>query len=241
MNDTQFIVAIIQARMNSKRLPGKVMADLSGKSVLEQMIRRVKRSKQIDQIVVATTANQKDDIIDSTLGRLGISVYRGDEEDVLGRFLAVANSESATAVVRLTGDCPLIDPEVVDRVVNAYKHGTFDYVSNCDDRTYPDGLDTEIFSYQSLVEADRYATDKFSREHVTPYMRGEKFCTIFGNFRRHQILFEADFSHIRWTLDTEEDLVRIRALYRELPDYFSWLQALSVATKTPKLLGIEKK
>jgi spore coat polysaccharide biosynthesis protein SpsF (cytidylyltransferase family) len=235
------VVAIIQARMTSKRLPGKVMAELDGRPVLEQIVRRVKRSETIDRIVIATTTNKDDDVIEEMGNRLGVLVYRGDEHDVLGRYYQVAKSETANAVVRITGDCPLIDPEIIDNVVSVFRSGCYDYVSNCNDRTYPDGLDVEVFSYESLVEANQYGVDSYSREHVTPYLRGEEFSRVYGNFRIYQVKFQSDLSHVRWTLDTEDDLVRIRALYKVLPDSFSWLEALSIATKNPRLLGVEQK
>jgi spore coat polysaccharide biosynthesis protein SpsF len=230
-------VAIIQARMTSSRLPGKVLADICGKPSLQHMLERVSRAEKVNSIVVATTVNTTDDPIVELCDQLGYKVFRGDELDVLGRFLQAAEAESAEAVVRLTADCPMIDPIIIDKVILKYSSGRFDYVSNCNERTYPDGLDVEIFSIDALLEANQKATSIFCREHVTPYIRGIHTQFETGNFLIGHVRFLTDLSHIRWTIDTIDDLERVRDLIKRLPDNYSWLDALSISTKIPNLLG----
>ena len=231
-------VAIIQARMTSSRLPGKVMMDIAGKPSLQLMLDRVKSADLLDQIIVATTVNFTDDSIVSLCEENGVNVFRGDEQDVLGRLFAAAEQEDATIVVRLTADCPMIDPELIDETVSSYLRGGYDYVSNTIDRTYPDGMDVEVMSINALKEANKKANHPFLREHVTPYISGQKPNFGAGEFKIKQVKFDVDFSHVRWTLDTADDLVTIRSLIAVLPENYSWLQALSVATRDPQLLGV---
>ena len=232
------IVTIVQARMTSSRLPGKVLADIDGRSSLAYMLERVQRARNVGRIVVATTVNDTDDPVAQLAERLGVSVFRGDEMDVLGRYADAAELFNADPIVRLTADCPMIDPTVIEAVVQLYRHGDWDYVGNGINRTFPDGLDVEVFSRAALVAADREAKHPFLREHVTPYIRGTYEQYESGDFRIGHSIFEADFSHIRWTLDTADDLHRIRRLVALLPDDHTWLQALSVATRFPELLGV---
>lgn len=236
--ESQQIVAIIQARMTSSRLPGKVLMNIAGKPALQQMLERVKQCKRLDQIVVATTINATDDPIQELCDQLGINTFRGDEHDVLGRFLTAAEQFGADAVVRLTADCPMIDPQVLDQVVEQFQTTACDYASNTIQRTYPDGLDAEVMTIEALREADQQAQQPFLREHVTPYISGKRPDLNAGAFVKEQLCYEADFSHVRWTLDTADDLQRIRALVEQLPADYHWLQALSVATRQPELLGV---
>jgi spore coat polysaccharide biosynthesis protein SpsF len=232
------IVSIIQARMNSTRLPGKVLMDICGKPSLERMIERIRCSNKIDKIIVATTDNLLDDPVDELCQKLGISTFRGDEKDVLGRFVGAAELTKSDAIVRLTADCPMIDAGVLDKVVSVYSDYDYDYVSNTIDRTYPDGLDVEVMSLDVLREADKNANNPFLREHVTPYITGRCPDMGMGNFKIYQVKYMVDFSHVRWTLDTKKDLEVIRSLISKLPEDYNWLQALSIATKNPKLLGV---
>jgi spore coat polysaccharide biosynthesis protein SpsF len=231
------LVTIIQARMTSSRLPEKVLADICGKPSLQIMLERISMSTSVGKVVVATTINTSDDPIVNLCNKLGYKTFRGDEFDVLGRVLQAAEAESAEVVVRLTADCPMIDPDVIDEVVTAFSINNHDYLSNTIERTYPDGLDVEVMSINTLREAHKKAVAPFLREHVTPYISGKRPDLGAGDFRIDQIRFAADFSHIRWTLDTKEDLQRIRSLVSKLPEDYHWLQALSIATREPDLLG----
>jgi spore coat polysaccharide biosynthesis protein SpsF (cytidylyltransferase family) len=230
-------VAIIQARMTSSRLPGKVLMDIAGQPALTRMITRLRSARRIDQIVVATTTNATDDPIVSLSAELGIQVWRGDEMDVLGRYAGAAVNFNADPVVRLTSDCPMIDPEIVDAAIKMFESGDWDYVSNGIHRTYPDGLDVEVFSRAALNTAAEEAHHPFCREHVTPYIHGGKPDIPHGEFRIGKLIFDADFAHVRWTLDNADDLDRIQRLIALLPEGYSWMEALAVATKTPDLLG----
>lgn len=231
------LVVVIQARMTSSRLPEKVLADICGKPSLQIMFERISSSASVDKVVVATTINTSDDPIVKLCNKLGYKTFRGGEFDVLARVLQAAESENAEVVVRLTADCPMIDPGVIDEIVTAFSINKHDYLSNTIERTYPDGLDVEVMSINALREAHNKAVAPFLREHVTPYISGKRPDLGAGDFRIGQIRFASDFSHIRWTLDTKEDLQRIRSLVSKLPEDYHWLQALSIATREPDLLG----
>lgn len=234
------VVAIIQARMTSSRLPGKVMADICGKPALQRMIERARRAERLDEIVVATTVNATDGPVVELCKRLGVKVFRGDEADVLGRYLNAAGLARAGVIVRLTADCPMIEPTLIDQAVTTFQSGNWDYVSNAVRRTYPDGLDVEVFSREALERAAREAQHPFLREHVTPYINGKRAGLPHGDFALGDMTFEADFSHVRWAVDTSEDLDRVRRLFALLPENFTWLHALAAATREPELLGLSR-
>lgn len=235
--DRNRVVAIIQARMTSRRLPGKVMADLCGDPLLVKLIQRVKRARRIDQLVVATTDNASDDTIVSCCRDLGVDVFRGSEADVLSRFKDAAREFDADIVTRLTADCPMLDPALIDHTIETYLTTDCDYASNCKQRTYPDGLDVEVFSSDALERAAREASEPWLREHVTPYVRGVAGRPS-GGFRTVDVLHDADFSHIRWTVDTSEDMKIARRYFARLGDHFNWQEALALATSQPDLLVI---
>ena len=209
------VVAIIQARMGSTRLPGKVMMKIQGKTVLDHVISRVKQSKETDDIVIATTTKSDDDIIEEEALRLNVKCFRGSEEDVLSRYYYAAKENNADAIVRITSDCPLIDPEVIDGMILKFKKlcssNRVDYLSNTLKRTYPRGLDAEIFLFKKLKEALNCADKAYQREHVTPYFydNTDKFILI-------DYLNDVDYSNYRWTLDTKEDFELINKIYEEL-------------------------
>jgi spore coat polysaccharide biosynthesis protein SpsF len=232
------IAAVIQARMTSSRLPGKVLADVAGRPLLQQMLDRVLRTPGIDSVVVATTENEQDDPVVKLCSDLGIHVHRGDEHDVLQRFYDAAVVIEADTIIRLTADCPMIDPGVLGDAIKLFASGRYDYVSNIIHRTYPDGLDVEVFGMTALEEARDNATLPYQREHVTPYLHGIREGAPAGDFRRGDLIFAADFGHVRWTVDYAEDLERVRSFFSVLPENFSWLEALSLATKEPSLLGL---
>lgn len=208
-------IAIIQARMGSTRLPGKVLKKVLGKTLLEYQLERVQRSSFIDKIVVATTVKESDDVLVALCNRLNIPVYRGSEVDVLARYYEAAVESKADVVVRLTSDCPLIDSAVVDGVIQLYLDSPdVDYASNALKRTFPRGLDTEVFSFDALEESFHHARKQSEREHVTPFIHQQPHKFKMVNFSYH-----TDVSHHRWTVDTKEDFELIRriieALYSE--------------------------
>lgn len=206
-------VCIIQARMGSTRLPGKVMLDLCGKTVLEHVIQRVKRVKNIDEIVIATTTDKKDDVIVEETMKCGVKVFRGSEEDVLSRYYYAAKENEADVVVRITSDCPLIDPETTQKTIDYYlkNNDVYDYVSNTLVRTFPRGLDTEVFSFEVLEKAFNKATLQRDREHVTPYIWDNSEIFNLGCYKS-----DVDYSYLRWTLDTKEDFELIKRIYEDL-------------------------
>lgn len=223
--------------MTSSRLPGKVMADFLGQPMLGYMLSRVKQAKHLDGIVVATTTNDTDDVVAEFCSRHGVGVFRGDEQDVLGRYASCARIHPAEQIVRLTADCPFADPTLIDKSIELLRDGGFDYVSNCVERTYPDGLDVEAMLADVLFEADKNADSPLLREHVTPYIRGVRPDLGAGQFNIGHLLFDADFSWVRWTVDTAGDLVRARRLAELGGTRVGWLQLLSCAAKERDLLG----
>lgn len=199
------IVAIIQARMGSTRLPGKVMKAIAGRPMLDIQLERVKRCNLISSIVVATTANNTDDIIAEYCSAHNITCYRGDESNVLKRYFEASQEQKADIVVRLTSDCPLIDPIIIDQVVRFYLEHQYEFVSNVHPRTFPRGMDVEVFSAASLAAAYKNAITPYDLEHVTPYIL--KISTI-GNVTR-----STDLSRIRLTVDTPEDFEVFRQIF----------------------------
>jgi len=207
------IGAIVQARMGSTRLSGKVMKDLEGKTVLEHVIDRVRQSKMIDEIIIATTTHDRDDVIESEALRSGVRVFKGSEDDVLSRYYYAAKENGIDVVVRITSDCPLIDPKVLDEVIQCYVNYDYDIVSNAGSdlskRTYPRGLDTEVFSFKVLEKSFANAKETYQREHVTPH--------IYENSSNaYYYKNDIDYSKYRWTLDTDEDFKLISEIYKHL-------------------------
>jgi spore coat polysaccharide biosynthesis protein SpsF len=206
------IVAIIQARMGSTRLPGKIMKEVLGKPLLQYQIERVRKSKYIDQIIIATTIKDNDDEIVNFAVKHLIPYFRGSEEDVLDRYYQAAMKYKADIIVRLTSDCPIIDPEVIDQVIKYYvdNKDKYDYVSNTIVRTYPRGMDTEVFPSHILEEIHSHAQDYPDREHVTRYIY-----THPNDFRLGNVTCSADWSKYRWTVDTPEDLELISKIIED--------------------------
>ena len=231
------IVAIVQARMGSTRLPNKVMKKIGGVPLIELLLARLSRSNEIHQIVVATSKDKKNDPLVEHVKKLGYFCYRGSENNVLQRYLDAAKKVSADVVVRVTGDCPLIDHEVVDQVVSYFRKLEVDYVSNISPPTYPDGLDTEVFTLAALSRASRESTSKHEREHVTPYLRRPGF------FETKNVSNSEDFSSHRWTVDEHEDFQVISNVFSYFsPDiFFSWRDILDLQKTQPALLTMNKK
>lgn len=207
------VVCIVQARLGSTRLPGKVLKEICSKTVLEHDIDRLKQVKNLNKIVIATTTLEEDNKIEKLVTELGIDCFRGSSEDVLSRYYFAAKKYKADVVVRVTSDCPLIDYNISDKIIQYYldNKDKYDYVSNTIERTYPRGLDTEVFSFESLEKSYNEAKKQYEREHVTPY--------IYQNadkFKMAQYKNERDYSNYRWTLDTEEDYKLINIIYNNL-------------------------
>ena len=201
-------VAIIQARMTSTRLPGKVMMDVNGAPMLYHVMARARLASAVDLVTVATTTNATDDTIAEYCKVQRVQCFRGSENDVLDRYYQAAGHFGAEVIVRLTADCPLLDPAVIDRVIETFRAGDYDYVSNTIEVSYPDGLDTEVFSFAALGRAWKEANLISEREHVTPYLWKQP-----GLFRLANVKNETDFSKLRWTVDEPPDLEIVRRVY----------------------------
>lgn len=219
-------VAIVQARTGSTRLPGKVLKDLAGEPMLARVVRRLRRAQTLDAVWIATTTESGDDALVALCGERGWPYVRGSEQDVLDRYRAAARAAEADIVVRITSDCPLIDPDVVDSVVDALQKGDdVAYASNVVPlRTFPRGLDTEVFRADALEEAWAEAVISSDREHVTPFLWRQP-----ERFLQTTVIADGDFSHYRWTVDTEEDYALVRRIYDHFRnDVFGWREVLEL-------------
>ena len=228
------MVVIVQARMGSSRLPGKVLMDLGGRTVLKRVVRRLRRSTLLDEIIVATTHSVQDDAIVSECQRLAVGYFRGSK---MTSWIVTTRRGALVAdvLVRITSDCPLIDPGLIDETIRTFHDERADYANNTGAHTYPRGLDTEVFSHSALDRAWTEATKPYEREHVTPY------------FYEHPEFFHialmdgsTDYGRYRWTLDTPEDLELIRAIYLRFAneDDFGWHQAIALMEDEPDLVEL---
>lgn len=221
------LVVIAQARMGSTRLPGKVLMPLGGEPALSQVIRRLKKIRNADRICIATSDMARDDPIEDAANALRVTVFRGSEKDVLRRYAAAAAVLGADTVVRVTCDCPLIDPELCDELIDLYRRERCDYACISADQGWPQGLDCEVFSGSLLAEADKGATDPYDREHVTSWMYRD------GAHAKKMALPapESAPSGARWVLDTSEDYLFLEALFARLSqdsEAFSWQKVQDV-------------
>lgn len=229
------VTAIVQARMGSTRLPGKVLMDLGGETVLARVVTRLRRTSRIDETVVATTVGDSDDAIAAECARLKVRCFRGSEHDVLDRYLRAAQECGSELIVRITADCPLIDPMLVDEVVAACITKNVDLSCNDVPRSFPRGLDVEVLTMESLCRVHKMAQQPHHREHVTPFIYEHP-----GIFRTYSVKGDRDLSHLRWTLDTPEDLKLLRAIYFhfENRDDFGWREVLELVKRHPELADI---
>lgn len=205
------LAAILQARMSSSRLPGKVMRPILGVPMIGLQIERLGHSQSVDRLVVATSDEDSDTPLADYVASLGIAVYRGSLNDVLARFHGAALAHGATDVVRLTADCPLADWHVIDECVALHHRTGADYTSNILERSYPDGLDVEVMTFAALEAAWREASAGPEREHVTPFLYGNP-----DRFRLEHLIQEPNLEHVRWTVDTLEDFEFVTEVYNAL-------------------------
>ncbi|MGA8617152.1 MAG: glycosyltransferase family protein [Candidatus Sulfotelmatobacter sp.] len=230
------VVAIIQARMGSTRLPGKVLTEIHGHPMLWHVVRRTRAAKTLDQVIVATTTEPADDAIVAFCSEHGVVFFRGSEMDVLDRYYQAARQHDAHIIVRITADCPLIDPEIIDKTVRAFLSENPDYASNSIVRCYPRGLDTEVISLQALQSAWHEARKGYQRTHVTPYIYEDP-----GRFRTLSVSGDEDWSAYRWTVDTPEDLEFVRAIYsRGEGKNFLLSDVLQLIQREPELAEINR-
>lgn len=226
-------VAIVQARMGSTRLPNKVMKQINGKPMIELLLERLSRAQEVDQIVVATSVDPRNIPLVEHVKLLGYPCVQGSETDVLARYVEASRTVAADIVVRITGDCPLVDPEIVDEAIRGFKAADVDYFSNIEPATFPDGLDTEVFSFSALERASRETAAPYDREHVTPYLRKS------ASFRRGCMKNEQDLSGTRWTVDEHADFQVIRAIFEHFSPAvdFTWREVLELQRSRPQLFA----
>lgn len=223
--------------MGSTRLPGKVLLDLGGRTMLARVIRRAQRSKLIDEVTVACSTESSDDAIVAECAKLGVRVHRGSDSDVLDRYHGATVAFQPEAIVRITSDCPLIEPEVSDKVIARFIESGADYASNTIDRSYPRGLDTEVCKRVCLDRAWSEATEPYQRVHVTPY--------LYQNpelFKIVQVRGETDLNELRWTVDTPEDYEFICRIFAHFDgqDDFTWHDVLAMLKLNPGLDEINR-
>jgi len=225
------IVAIVQARLGSIRFPNKVMRRIGGVPMIELLLGRLAKSKRLSKIILATTNSPKDQPLADLVGRLGYEVFRGSEMDVLDRYYQAARTHRPSAVVRITGDCPLLDPELVDEVITAYLAQSVDYMSNTQPPSFPDGLDVEVFSFDALERAATNAARPMEREHVTPYIRNS------GLYKIGNVAHAEDLSPERWTVDEEVDFEVVSSVFGHFYPRidFGWREILRLRQTQPRL------
>lgn len=229
------VIALIQARMGATRLPGKVLMDLAGKPVLQHVVERIQASKYVDEVVVVTTLQNQDIPIVQWCSTQNVRVFCGAEFDVLDRFYQAAKILDPDVIVRITADCPLMDPDVIDLVVSAFIHDNVDYLNNCGNETWPDGLDVEVFRFSVLSHAWKNAKLPSEREHVTSYIYTHK--ELFsGKVLDH----EPSLKGMRWTLDEKQDYEFISKVYLDLwnGSIFGMNKILELLQRKPALQEI---
>ena len=221
------IVAIIQARVDSIRLPNKVMKLINGLPLIEILIKRLNKSKELSKIIVATSKKKTNTKLVKHIQKLGFTCEIGSENDVLARYYKIAKKYKADIVVRITGDCPLIDASVVDEIIKKFKSINTDYISNTILPSYPDGLDTEVFTYSSLEKAYNNTNKSYDREHVTPFLKRSNLIKKYNFKDKH------DNSHLRWTVDDIDDFLAVSKVFKEFSPniYFSWKDVLNLHKK----------
>lgn len=230
------VVALVQARMGSTRLPSKVMKQIGGIPMIELLLSRLSQAKEVDQIVVATSVDQRNQLLVEHVCKLGYACEQGSENDVLDRFVQAARAHEADVVVRITGDCPLVDPELVDEAIRRFKAAGVDYFSNVNPPTYPDGLDIEVCTFKALEQASLTTSKPYDREHVTPYLRES------GKFSTATMLHDQDLSALRWTVDEPVDFVVIEKIFQHFRPRtdFTWCEVLNLQRQQPDIFNINQ-
>ena len=233
------VIAVIQARIGSTRLPGKVLKDLAWEPLLARVVNRTLRAKSMNGVVVATTEDTTDDAIVDLCQERGWHFFRGSQQDVLDRYYQSALAFESDIIVRITSDCPLIEPEIIDRVADELLQSSpeLDYASNSLTRTFPRGLDVEVMTLEALERAWREDKNPAWREHVTPYI----LCNP-EKFKIRNVASDTNYSHMRWTVDTVEDLTFVRKIYSHFQsDTFTWREVLRLLEAHPDWLEINRR
>ena len=225
--------------MSSTRLPGKVMKPILGRPMIERQIERLRRCKKVEQLIVATSSHPEDDVLETLCRGLGVPCFRGDLENVLDRFYQAAKPYNPMHVVRLTGDCPLADPRLIDELIDFYLNAPCDYANNCEVPTLPDGLDAEVFSFAALTQAWQEAVLPSQREHVTSFIRSHPERYKIGIYK-----YQPDLSDLRWTVDEPEDLQFAAKVYEKLypaDAAFRMEDILALLEREPELMDINRR
>ena len=230
------VVALVQARMGSTRLPNKVMKQIGGIPMIELLLSRLSQAKEVDQVVVATSIDDRNQPLAEHVRKLGYACERGSENDVLDRYVQAARAHQADVVVRITGDCPLVDPGLVDEVIRRFKAAGVDYFSNVTPPTYPDGLDVEVCTFHALEQASQETSKLFDREHVTPYLRES------GRFKTAALQHNQDLSALRWTVDEPADFAVIEKVFQHFHPRtdFTWSEVLNLQQQRPDIFDINQ-
>ncbi len=234
------VVAAIQARMGSTRLPGKALVPIAGRPAIQRIAERLAHCREVDAVVVSTSVERRDDPIAALAERIGLTCVRGSEMDLIERLGRTVVEAGADALVRITADCPLVDPEIVDGVVTVWRRseGVREYVSNVFPPTFPDGLDVEVLSRQVLERLNREVSDPLFRESLTAYIREHP-----SSFRVTNVEHETNLSHLRWTLDYPEDLAFVVAVFTALDrdgSIFSMQDVLGLLERRPELRDLNR-
>jgi len=226
------IGALVQARMASTRLPGKVLLPLAGKPMLAFEIERLQRSKKLNAVAIATSTNPENKALLDLAKQIGVNAYAGSEEDVLDRFYQAAKQFKFDVIVRITGDCPLADPVIIDQVIDKFLAEKADYANNVDPPTFPDGFDVEVFTFAALEKAWKEAKAQHHREHVTAFIRET------DGFKKTSITSPVDLSKLRLTVDNKEDYAVIQKLVSLLSQNFSLKDVMEAIEKHPELASM---
>jgi spore coat polysaccharide biosynthesis protein SpsF len=233
------IVSTIEARMTSSRLPEKVMMEAAGKPMLGHLIERLKLVNSIDHIVIATTTNASDDCIEEFASNMDVGIFRGDEDDVMNRVIGAGQSADADVIVEITGDCPIIDPEIIEQTIQVYKHNSVDYVSNNNVRSYPDGMDVQVFALDLLEKSAKMTDDLLDHEHVTLHIRNNPEIFSRINLFSTPELYQPDLG---LTLDEKEDYILLKKIIEHFYDtgnpFFSCLDVIRFLKNNQELVDI---
>lgn len=230
------VVALVQARMGSTRLPNKVMKPIDGKPMIELLLSRLSQAGEVDEIVVATSEDARNRTLIEHVKKLGYACELGSENDVLDRFVHAAKVHHADIVVRITADCPLTDPALVDEVIRRFKAAGVDYFSNVDPPTYPDGLSVEVCTFEALERASRETSKPHDREHVTPYLRES------GQFSTAGLEHHEDLAALRWTVDEQDDFVVVEKVFQHFHPRtdFTWGEVLDLQRQHPEFFSANR-
>ena len=228
--------AIIQARMGSSRLPGKILMKLNGISILECLLKQISFSVKLDGFILATTLNEEDDIIETFAKENSIDFFRGSSSDVLDRYFQCAKKHSVDNIVRITSDCPLLDPQILDKVISLFITRKYDYVNNFFKRTYPFGTEVEVFSFNTLEKVWKNAKLYSQREHVTPYIYDNPNLFSIGYIEN-----DINLSNLHWAVDRIDDLKFVRLIYQNIAKTPILLSdIMKLLNQNPSLLDINK-